>query len=113
MYLMNEIEVMASATLSVSGKNLSCAEVVEVMRVMGISGNVKTNTTVGAGGIENGCDILVTSDPAEHVKLLWWRLQKQFDLGCAHVTLDRRENGCVFDVFGKSRCPCSQNCGAP
>lgn len=96
--------------LSISGPHVSpeCAEVVLAMRRCGINGDVTRNTTVLDGKVENGCRVLVASEPVrENTWKLWQTLQRRCDLCCAHVELNggNLQSGCVFDVYRPSACP--------
>ena len=93
-------------TLSVSGPRLDCAVVVDIMRRLGINGDVTSNTTVLDGRTEAGCRIVVASKPhRDQVERLWNATRDHFSLSCAHVALDHHEDGCVYDVFRPSNCP--------
>ena len=99
---------MPAATLSVSGPELKdCYGVVDILRQMGVCGDVTQNVTVDhLGGLETGCRVLVVGRDAErHAHDLWKMLQQKYSLGCAHVTISEHRAGCTFDVFGKSNCP--------
>ena len=97
------------AILSLSGSQLSsnCKEVLLHMKLLGISGDVTCNATLLDDRIENGCRVVVASNPAEaNAKRLWDALYERFSLSCAHVVVQEDvKSGCVWDVFRSSRCP--------
>ena len=93
--------------LSVSGTSIDadCRNVVDVMKRIGVSGDVTTNTSVHKKVAEPGCRILVLGDSAS-CKQLWLALAKDLNLACAHVSdTVRQTSGCVHDVFAPSACP--------
>lgn len=93
--------------LSVSGDKLNnCEEIINVMQKLGINGHVSKNTTILDGSIECGCNILIASQPSKkNAKQLWNHLKDKFDLKCGYVNINGHEEGCVYDVFGPSKCP--------
>ena len=95
------------AWLSISGDLLGpeCDEVVDVMRRLGIVGDVTHNRSLGLNGrVEVGCRVLVLGGE-DKVRALWETMREQAQLGCAHVSIAGGRSGCVFDVFSESRCP--------
>lgn len=98
----------ATARLSISGGGLTsdCLEVVSLLRNLRINGHVTFNKTVLDGRIENGCVALISSEPVSENALKVWRGAKAtLALQCAHVEIEQRSSGCVFDVFRASLCP--------
>lgn len=93
--------------LSVSGGTLkSCNEIIHIMYDMKIFGDVTANTTITPSGIENGCRILISSQPPkEKMETLWNRLKKDFNFQCAHCSINQNEAGCALDIFRQSVCP--------
>ena len=100
------------AWLSISGTAVDsdCDVVVRAMQTLGIHGDVTRNTTVSYGGrTEQGCRVLVLgSDARGNARRLWTLISEELpSLGCAHLNVEHRESGCVFDVFAPSKCPTS------
>ena len=96
--------------LSVSGKAVdpNCDVVVTAMQELGILGDITRNTTVSyEGQTENGCRVLILGgDARSNAHSLWKKLHDKVpSLCCAHLNVEHRESGCVFDVFAPSRCP--------
>ena len=99
---------MTSSVLSVSGPTLKCAAVARMMAQLGLTGDVTDNLTVMPGGdMEHGCRIQLTKGTTkrEGAKRLWEELQKKEGLTCAHVVIEEKTAGCVFDVWRPSACP--------
>lgn len=96
------------AWLSISGPGVrqDCSNVVSAMQVLGLVGDVTRNQSVDEHGVlEPGCRVLVASGKSD-ARRLWGYLRSTIDgLQCAHVAIEHREAGCVFDVFADSRCP--------
>lgn len=92
-----------SVVLSLSSSSLACSDVVTLLRQLGLSGDVTANRTVVAGKEENGCRTVLSSK--QDAKTLWTAAQKLPGITCGHVTVQQYESGCVFDIFGNSRCP--------
>ena len=95
------------AVLSVSGDLGNCESVIVAMRTVGIVGDVTRNTSVDSmGRIESGCRVLIANGDAKtKAQVLWENLHKANNLVCAQMTHFDLSYGCVFDVFGPSRCP--------
>ena len=97
------------ATLSISGKRVDkdCSNVLAVMKRLGITGDVTPNISLVDGDRENGCRILIASQPfKQKAEILWKEMQREADLTCAHVSVrNDTEEGCVLDVFRPSICP--------
>ena len=103
---------MASATLYVSGEELtSCEAVARAMQDLGIAGHVTSNRTVmGPSGIELGCSVLVSRYDRFTMLRLWDRLRRQFTLQCAHYEVHWNASGCVLDLQRDSCCPNASQC---
>lgn len=94
-------------TLSVSGRDVSCDKVLQVMRELQLCGDVTTNMTLAPDGtLEPGCRIIVSSQPPKaKCAELYNELERRFALGCGHLKVEHSENGCVKDMFRPSLCP--------
>ena len=100
-----------TSILSISSKKIkSCHDVTEKLKQLGILSQVKTNETVmyekGEYYIEKGCNILL---PGLNKKLIgekvWEPLKKEFKLNCAHLKVNDKFDGCIYDYLRKSNCP--------
>lgn len=101
---------MLTATLSVSRSGLRCADVVRTLQQLGVACDVTANTTllpVGDGvRRENGCRIVMGQVAnKQEVERVWETLRKEHALDCAHGKIQGEASGCVFDLFGATRCP--------
>lgn len=96
-------------TLSISSTYFSddCNEIIAQMKRLGFIGDVSCNKTIIDNKVENGCRVMVTGEQSKHhAKLLWFQLKSIYNLSCAHVKVEHKnESGCVFDVFRESDCP--------
>ncbi len=92
-----------SAILSLSSPSLDCAQIVALLQAHGLAGDVTPNRTVVHGREERGCRAVLANKEA--ARTLWHAAQTLPDIQCAHVAVHQTESGCVFDVFGASRCP--------
>lgn len=92
-----------SAVLSLSSPTLSCSDVVALLRQLGLSGDVTPNRTVVAGREEQGCRTVLSSKQDAHT--LWTAARDLPGITCGHLAVQQSESGCVFDMFGPSRCP--------
>ena len=95
------------AWLSVSSDALSenCSEVISAMRTLKLVGDVTPNKTLNPdGSVEAGCRVLIAGrDGSKGAQALWGLLRAHVSgLQCAHVLVEHREAGCVFDVFATS-----------
>ena len=99
--------VKMPAWLSISGGNLDerCEYVMHALAKTGIGGDVTPNRSITKSGVEeNGCRVFVLGSDAD-VKRLWTTLKEKQDLQCAHISIANYQNGCIYDVYGTSRCP--------
>ena len=56
--------------------------------------------------MENGCTILLSGLNPKYIKnQVWEPLNKDFELKCGYLKIDKQFNGCIYDYFGKSNCP--------
>ena len=97
------------STLSISGKELKCEEVVELLQKMGINCDISKNITITDGSIETGCRILTESTKQKDIHYLWDKCQNSFDLKCAHLHIPAVYAGCVWGFIKKKECPSSQS----
>ena len=102
-----------SSTLSISSSGISdCRDVAEYMRMCRIPCHVTTNDTVlpsegsGVYDIERGCQIKFGSHAATLLTPTFWTsLKSRFALSCAHLEVEGKFKGCVYDFFRQSACP--------
>tara|TARA_B100000674_G_C37568189_1_gene790557 strand:+ start:428 stop:736 length:309 start_codon:yes stop_codon:yes gene_type:complete len=101
---------MLTATLSVSKQNLRCKDIVETLARMGVACSVTANTSLvkydGTLVREPGCRIVFGDiQSKDELRRVWDGLQQAHRFTCGHAVLQGAASGCVFDVFGASRCP--------
>ena len=107
---------MASSVLSLSGPKLRCAEVIQLMLKMGLTGDVTQNTSVLPGGeLETGCRVQLTKDStaANGGQAIFSELKSRGKVKCAHVEERHHASGCVFDVWRESACPAPRSQSPP
>ena len=91
--------------LSLSGRGLACADVVNAMIKLGINGDVTQNVSVVDGIEESGCRVAIATVPyKESVRSLWTHISHTSTLTCAHVRIDDVFSGCVLDYLRPSQC---------
>ena len=102
-----------SSTLSISSPGISsCQEVAEYFRLCHIQCHVTSNDTVlrsddtNAYRIEKGCQIKFGSHTTTLLTPSFWlALQNRFALTCAHLEVEGKYKGCVYDYFRHTDCP--------
>lgn len=102
-----------SSTLSISSPHInSCMDVAEYLKQCNIACHVTPNYTVVPGPVANeyitetGCQIKFGSHhPCLINSLFWSKMQSQFKLKCAHLEVEGKFRGCIYDYFRNSQCP--------
>jgi len=89
---------------------MRCADVVRTLHELGVACDVTANVTlvpVGDGiRKESGCRIVMGQvSNKEEVERVWEILREEHELDCAHGNIRGEVSGCVFDLFGGTRCP--------
>lgn len=110
--------VRDNSTLSISSPHINnCQEVAEYMRKCQLPCHVIPNYTVVPGKataqsahpeytIETGCQIKFGSHhPLLINPLFWSKLKSTFQLQCAHLEVEGKFKGCIYDYFTVSKCP--------
>ena len=104
----------STLALSISNHNMDCAEVVKLMQQAGIAGSVTaTQSVVCASGNsprcvrEPGCRIVGLQHA--DATALWVKVQRHFDLNCAHVSRAGVFSGCIHDYLSASKCKISSS----
>lgn len=96
--------------LSISSRTITkkggCKSVAQWLASNGIDADVTPNwSSIGRNNeIEEGCRIVITSDP-EKIQKLWPPLKTNFELRCAYLTQESFFSGCIYDYFKESACP--------
>ena len=100
-----------NSTLSISSPQInSCDEVVEYMRNSKIPCFVSSNKTVIKSNnkyiIENGCQIKIGSHVPDLIDSNFWiQLKNKFSLNCAHLEVEGKFKGCIYDYLRGTNCP--------
>jgi hypothetical protein len=100
-----------SSTLSISSHGIKdCNEVAKYMRKCEIPCFVSNNKTItrlnGKYIMENGCQIKMGShDPSLIDTNFWIRIKNKFSLSCAHLEVEGKFKGCIYDYLRGSNCP--------
>lgn len=92
-----------TVTLSVSGKHLSCSQVVASLTRLGIAASVTPNVSIekkkGKTSIETGCRIVTTVQNKDELHYMWSTIKEDCRLGCGHLKVDGSFAGCTKDYF--------------
>ena len=114
-----------NSTLSISSPHINhCQDVAEYMRKCKIPCHVVSNYTVVAPStqpkqpkqpkqpeqkeyiIEKGCQIKFGAHHPYLINPLFWsKLKNTFQLQCAHLEVEGKFKGCIYDYFSVSKCP--------
>lgn len=100
-----------SSELSISSKNInSCIDVAKFFAKMDIMCSVTENTTVinenGKMILEKGCRIKMGSHKPEKINRNFWnKIKNEYDLDCAHLHVEGKFKGCIYDYLRESNCP--------
>jgi len=100
-----------NSTLSISSHGIKdCNDVADYMMKCGIPCFVSSNTTViNKNGMfikENGCQIKMGShDPSLIDTNFWLKIKNTFSLSCAHLEVEGKFKGCIYDYLRGSNCP--------
>ena len=101
---------MFTATLSISRSGLRCVDVMRTLQDLGVACDVTPNMTLVPDGKrlrrESGCRVVMGQiSNKEEVQRVWEALKNEHMLRCAHGKIQGEASGCVFDLFGGTRCP--------
>lgn len=94
-----------STVLSISRPQyLSCRSVAHFLSAAGYSVDVGSNITMQNGRPEWGCRVVQSLESKEEVGIVWRLLRDEYGLGCAHLCVSGKFDGCVLDYIAPSRC---------
>ena len=89
-----------------------CSNVKNILRKLGVMGNITPNKTLTPVE-ENGCKIVFQGPMGlpvrRSVSYLWDSMHTPFELSCARVEVKFNWEGCIKDLFRKSKCPRNEN----
>ena len=100
-----------NTTISISSTKIkNCYDVAKYMKKCGIPCFVAGNYTIIKNEedyqIENGCQIKIGSHKPSVVNIdLWKGLKESFGLTCAHIDVEGKFRGCIYNYFRDSKCP--------
>ena len=100
-----------TSILSISSKKITnCDIVAAFLQKNKIMCSVSENTSVvpynGVYEIEKGCRISLNSHKPKLIDLKFWNsLKDEFGLTCAHLNVEGKFKGCIYDYLGDSACP--------
>ena len=100
-----------NSTLSISSNQINdCKDVAIYMKYLGISCFVNSNYTIimenGKYKLENGCQIKFGSHAPDMIDTNFWiKLKNKFGLNCAHLHVEGKFKGCIYDYLRNSNCP--------
>lgn len=110
----NTPQSLENSTLSISSPSINnCEEIANYLlqskipcHVISNTSVVSTNESTDTYAIEKGCQIKFGSHHPYLINPLFWsKLQKRFGLVCAHLHIEGKFKGCIYDYFRESDCP--------
>ena len=108
---MNNAFSKNSSELSISSKNInSCNDIANFFADMNIMCSVTENITVieekGEMILEKGCRIKMGSHKPDIInKEFWNKIKNKYNLDCAHLHVEGKFKGCIYDYIRDSNCP--------
>jgi hypothetical protein len=66
--------------------------------------DVTSNVSMQNGKPEWGCRVVQSLETKEEVDAVWKLLRDEYNLGCAHLHVAGKFDGCVLDYIAPSRC---------
>ncbi len=100
-----------NSTISISSVKINdCREVATFLASMNIACSINENISVVPYDnnmvLEKGCQIKIGGHKPEIINhSMWDKLKNKFDLTCAHIHVDGKFKGCIYDYFRDSCCP--------
>lgn len=100
-----------NSTISISSVKINdCREVATFLASMNIACSISENISVVPYDnnmvLEKGCQIKIGGHKPEIINhSMWDKLKNKFDLTCAHIHVDGKFKGCIYDYFKESCCP--------
>ena len=100
-----------SSELSISSPEIiDCVDVANMFAKMGIMCSVTENISVtpkkGKMIIEKGCRIKMGSHKPEVINNDFWDIiKKKFNLNCAHLHVEGKFKGCIYNYLRDTACP--------
>ena len=83
---------------------MDCEEVAEFLGKVGIITDVTSNISMQRNGKEYGCRLIQSISTKTEIEQIWTALRDEYKLGCAHLTVANKYDGCVLNYLAPSRC---------
>ena len=94
-----------SSSLAISSKKpLNCEKVADFLGKAGVITDVTSNVSMQRTGKEYGCRLVQSVSTKTEIEKIWTILRDEYKLGCAHLTVANKYDGCVLDYLAPSRC---------
>jgi hypothetical protein len=94
-----------SSSLAISSKKpLDCEKVAEFLGKAGIITDVTSNISMQRGGKEYGCRLVQSISTKTEIENIWTALKDKYKLGCAHLTVANKYDGCILNYLAPSHC---------
>lgn len=100
-----------NSEISISSDKIdNCTEIATFLANMNIACSISENISVvpydNRMVLEKGCRIKIGGhEPGIINNSMWDKLKNKFDLTCAHIHVEGKFKGCIYDYFRKSSCP--------
>ena len=93
-----------------SDKIKNCEKVADFFKKNEIMCSVTENISIvpykNEYKIEKGCRIIFNSHKPDMIDNIFWsKIKNTFDLTCAHLNVEGKFKGCIYDYLRKSDCP--------
>ena len=112
--MMNIHNLTENSTLSISSPHIKdCSEVADYFKQCKISCHVSPNWSVVCNDVkqdqydvETGCQIKFGNHSPYLINTLFFnKLKHRFGLTCAHLEVEGKFKGCIYNYFQPTRCP--------
>lgn len=96
--------------LMISSNNIrNCQKVALLLQQNGILSNISPNYSIIKKNnkyiLENGCNIILTNTQIHQIKGVWKKIKKEYSLGCAHLEVENKYKGCIYNFLNHTECP--------
>lgn len=99
------MSLTVSCSLAISSKKpLDCEQVAEFLGRAGIITDVTSNVSMQRDGKEYGCRLVQSVSTKTEIEKIWTTLRDEYKLGCAHLMVANKYDGCVLNYLAPSHC---------
>ena len=96
--------------LNISSNSINnCKKVAILLQQNGILSNITPNFSIVDKNnqkiIENGCNIVLTNTSLHQIDHIWKKIKKEYSLNCAHLEIENKYKGCIYNFFSENNCP--------